>query len=134
MTPRAIQVISLDGIEARIFHVTQGYRVEVSSTLNDYWHPGIFPDFQQLEEWLQSQLAMLSAGFPLSGDWLMLESDFDTNEIYRGWFIDKAAQNWQGYDPLTNCCYSASTRKALKAKINQIEDERLSHPMKASVL
>jgi hypothetical protein len=129
MTPQSVQVINFDDIEARIFQVQQGYRVEVSSTLNDYWHPGIFPNFQQLEEWLQSQLAILSAGFSLGGDWLMLESDFDTNEIYRGWFIDKSVKNWQGYDPLTNRCYSASTRKALTAKINQIEDKRQSHPM-----
>jgi hypothetical protein len=56
MTPKSIQVISLDDIEARIFQVPQGYRVEVTTTLDDYWHHGIFRDLHQLEQWLQFEL------------------------------------------------------------------------------
>jgi hypothetical protein len=123
MAPKSIQVISLNDIEARIFRVQQGYRVEVSSTLTDYWHRGVFQDFEQLQDWLKFELEKLEAGFSLGSDWLMFEGDFDGNGIYQDWFICEA-QDWQGYDPLTNRCYKASTFKALKAKIDQIEDER----------
>jgi hypothetical protein len=124
MTPKPIRVITLDNIEVRIYRVQQGYRVEVSSTLNDYWHPGIFWDVQQLEEWLKLELEKLNDGFALGGDWMMLEGDFDDNGIYRDWFICKAKE-WQGYDPLTNHCHTALFLKELKAKIDRIEDERL---------
>jgi hypothetical protein len=123
MVSKALQVITLDDIEARIFPVQQGYRVEVSTTLADYWHPGIFPDLRQLEQWLTFELEKLEASFVLGGDWMMLEGDFDGNELYGNWFICQE-KDWQGYDPLTNCCYSAPTRSALKAKIDSIESER----------
>jgi hypothetical protein len=123
MAPKSIQVISLDDIEARIFQVPQGYRVEVTATLDDYWHPGIFRDLHQLEEWLQFELEKLDGGFSLGGDWMRLEGDFDGNGIYRDWFICEE-KDWQGYDPLTNRCYIAPSLTALKAKIDQIELER----------
>ena len=123
MTPKSIQVVILDDIEARIYRVQQGYRVEVTSTLSDYWHPGIFPNLKELLKWLQPQLETLNAGFPLGGDWMMLEGDFDGNGIYRDWFIYEA-QHWQGYDPWTNCCYGAPSFAALKSKIDQIEAVR----------
>jgi len=123
MAPKSIQVISLDDIEARIFQVPQGYRVEVTATLDDYWHPGIFRDLHQLEEWLQFELEKLDGGFSLGGDWMRLEGDFDGNGIYRDWFICEE-KDWQGYDPLTNCCYIAPSLTVLKAKIDQIELER----------
>ncbi|NEQ25205.1 MAG: hypothetical protein F6K28_40245, partial [Microcoleus sp. SIO2G3] len=63
MAPKSIQVISLDDIEARIFQVPQGYRVEVTTTLDDYWHPGIFRDLHQLQEWLPFELEKLECGF-----------------------------------------------------------------------
>jgi hypothetical protein len=132
MALKALQVITLDGIEARIFPVQQGYRVEISTTLLDYWHPGIFPDLHELEEWLKFELEKLEASFALSNDWMMMEGDFDGNGLYRNWFICQD-KGWQGYDPLTNRCYSAATRSALKAKIDSIEaegcgkrDERIS--------
>ena len=121
---KPIELITLDDIEARIYRVQQGYRVEVYSTLSDYWHPGIFGDFQQLEEWLKAELEKLNDGFPLSGDWMMFEGDFDGNGTHRDWFICQA-QNWQGYDPLTNHCHTAPSLKQLQEKIDRIEDERL---------
>jgi hypothetical protein len=122
-----IQVIDRAGIEARIYRVQQGYRVEVNGTETEfYWHPGIFRNLQELFVWLTLQLEKLEDGLPLGGDWLMLEGDFDGNEIYRDWFISEAP-NWQGYDPLTNCCHTAPTLKALKAKIDRIENERSPH-------
>lgn len=124
MLPKPIELITLDDIEARIYPVKQGYRVEVYSTLSDYWHPGIFGDFQQLEEWLKAELEKLNDGFPLGGDWMMLEGDFDGNGVYRDWFICQA-QDWQGYDPLTNHCHTAPSLKHLKEKIDRIKDERL---------
>jgi hypothetical protein len=123
MAPKSIQVITLDNIEARIYRVQQGYRVEVSSSLSDYWHRGVFWDFHTLEEWLKPELEKLNDGFPLGGDWIMLEGDFDGNGMYRDWFICQE-KDWQGYDPLTNCCYSAPSLAALKVKIDQIENER----------
>lgn len=123
MTLNSIQVVSLDDIEARIFRVQQGYRVEVSTTLMDYWHPGVFEDLQHLEEWLKFELEKLEAGFSLGGDWIMLEGDFDGNGIYRDWFICQG-KDWQAYDPLTNCCYTAGTLAALKLKIDRVEEER----------
>ncbi|HEY9632255.1 MAG TPA: hypothetical protein V6D14_02550 [Coleofasciculaceae cyanobacterium] len=123
MTPKSIHLITLDDIEARIFQVQQGYRIEISSTLVDYWHPGVFPDLLQLEEWLNFELEKLQAGFSLSSEWMMFEGDFDGNGIYRDWFIFEA-QHWQGYDPLTNRCYTSSSLKELKMKIDRIEDER----------
>jgi hypothetical protein len=50
MASKSIQVIIQDDIEARIYRVPLGYRVEISTTLVDYWHPGVFRDMQQLEE------------------------------------------------------------------------------------
>jgi hypothetical protein len=123
MPSSSIKVIIFDDIEARIYRVQNGYRVEVSTTLVDYWHPGVFRDLHHLEEWLKFELEKLEAGFCLGGDWLMLEGDFDGNGIYRDWFICEE-KNWQGYDPLTNRCYSASSSLALKAKIDRIENER----------
>jgi hypothetical protein len=119
----AVRVITLDDIEARIYRVEQGYRIEVSSCLSDYWHPGIFSDLQQLEEWLYPELEKLNVGFALGGDWMMLEGDFDGNGKYRDWFVFQD-KNWQGYDPMTNCCYSAASFVALKAKIDRIENVR----------
>lgn len=127
MGPKLIQVITLDGIEARIYQVQQGYRVEVSTIMVDYWHRGVFWDIHQLEEWLKFELEKLQAGFCLGGDWMMLEGDFDGNGIYRGWFIDEE-QDWQGYDPMTNRCYTSPTLKALKLKIDRIQDERKRVP------
>jgi hypothetical protein len=124
MVPKTIKVITLDDIEARIYRVQQGYRVEVSSTLHDYWHPGIFWDFQHLEEWLKAELEKLNHGFSLNSDWIMLEGDFDGNGIYRDWFICQE-QDWQGYDPLTNHCHTAPSVQKLQEKIDRIEDERL---------
>jgi hypothetical protein len=124
MTPKSIKVIPLDDIEARIYRVQLGYRVEVSSTLTDYWHPGIFPDLNELLEWLKPELEELNAGFALGGEWMMLESDFDGNGIYRDWFICEA-QQWQGYDPFTNRCHVAPSFSSLRKKIDQIEAERL---------
>lgn len=123
MASKSIQVITLNGIEARIFRVQQGYRVEISTTLVDYWHAGVFWDLHQLEEWLKFEVEKLEVGVSLGGDWLMLEGDFDGNGIYRDWFICKE-KDWQGYDPLTNRCHTAPTLKALKAKIDRIEEER----------
>jgi hypothetical protein len=123
MRLNSIQVVSLEDIEARIFRVQQGYRVEVSTTLMDYWHPGVFEDLHELEEWLRFELGRLEAGFCLGGDWIILEGDFDGNGIYRDWFICQL-KNWQGYDPLTNCCYTAGTLAALKLKIDRVEEER----------
>ncbi len=123
MNTEAVRVITLDDIEARIYRVEQGYRIEVSSCLSDYWHPGIFSDLQQLEEWLYPELEKLNVGFALGGDWMMFEGDFDGNGKYRDWFVYQS-QNWQGYDPMTNCCYSAPSLVALKAKIDRIEDVR----------
>jgi hypothetical protein len=123
MVSKSIQVITLDDIEARIYRVPLGYRIEISTTLVDYWHPGVFRDIQQLEEWLKFELEKLEAGFSLGGDWIMLEGDFDGNGIYRDWFICEA-QNWQGYDHLTNCCHTAPSLAALKSKIDRIEAER----------
>jgi len=123
MVSKSIQVITLDGIEARIFRVQQGYRVEISTTLVDYWHRGVFWDLHQLEEWLEFEVEKLEVGISLGGDWLMLEGDFDGNGIYRDWFVCQE-KDWQGYDPLTNCCHTAPTLKALKAKIDRIEEER----------
>lgn len=125
MASKSIQVITLDSIEARLYQVQQGYRVEVSTTLVDYWHTGVFRDLHQLEEWLKFELEKLEAGFCLGGDWLLLEGDFDGNGLYREWFICQE-KDWQGYDPLTNCCYTASSKAALKAKIDQIQAERCS--------
>lgn len=127
MVPQSIQVITLDGLEARIYRVQQGYRVEVSTILMDYWHRGVFWDINQLEDGLMFELEKLQAGCCLGGDWMMLEGDFDDNGIYQGWFICKE-QDWQGYDPLTNRCYIASTLKALKLKIDRIQDERKRVP------
>ena len=123
MNGKTVRVITLDDIEARICQVEQGYRVEVSSCLSDYWHPGVFWDLQQLEEWLEPELEILDAGFSLGGDWMMLEGDFDGNGRYRDWFICQA-QQWQGYDPMTNRCYSAASLAALMAKIDRIEADR----------
>lgn len=123
MASKSIEVITLDGIEARIFQVQQGYRVEIYTTLVDYWHTGIFWDLHQLEEWLEFEVEKLEVGISLGGDWLMLEGDFDGNGIYRDWFVCQE-KDWQGYDPLTNRCHTAPTLKALKAKIDRIEEER----------
>ncbi len=95
--------------------------------LVDYWHPSIFPDLHQLEEWLKFELEKLEAGFFLGGDWIMLEGDFDGNGLYRDWFICEA-RHWQGYDPLTNRCHTALSLKELKEKIDRIENERNSVP------
>jgi hypothetical protein len=131
VSTKVVQVIPLDDIEARIYRVEQGYRVEVSSCLSDYWHPGVFWDLQQLVEWLYPELEKLNAGFALGGDWMMLEGDFDGNGKYRDWFICQA-QNWQGFDPMTNCCYSASSYIALMAKIDQIEALRSANTSQIS--
>jgi hypothetical protein len=64
----AIQVIEHGGVEARIYQVQQGYRVEVSGNETDfYWHPGIFTSRQELWQWLRPQLQALSdrLSFPL---------------------------------------------------------------------
>jgi hypothetical protein len=120
-----IEVIEQGGIEVRIYPVQQGYRVEISGTETEfYWHPGIFQSLQVLWDWLQPQLYALSdLGLVLSGEWMTLEGDFDGNEIYRDWFICQG-QSWQGYDPLTNCCYTAPSLMVLKQKIDQTEIER----------
>lgn len=118
-----IQSIESDAIAASIYPVQQGYRVVINSP-EFYWHPGIFPSLPQLREWLTHQFRTLELGLPLGGDWLMLEGDFDSNEIYRGWFVYDARCSWRGYDPFTNRCYRAATLKQLKAKIDQIEFER----------
>lgn len=120
MNKNTVRIININDIEARIYRVEQGYRVEVSSCLSDYWHPGVFGDLQQLEEWLEPELEKLNAGFALGGDWMMLEGDFDGNGRYRDWFICQS-QQWQGYDPMTNCCYSSPSLVALMAKIDRIE-------------
>ncbi|MEC4893659.1 MAG: hypothetical protein SAL07_14795 [Oscillatoria sp. PMC 1051.18] len=118
-----IKVVEKDSIEAQIFQVPQGYRVVINSP-NFYWHPGIFWSLTLLEEWLILQLERLEASLPLGGDWLMLEGDFDSNEFYRGWFIYDGGQVWQGYDPLTNRCYTGSNLRELKNKIDRLEAER----------
>ncbi|MEQ8996885.1 MAG: hypothetical protein RID53_10330 [Coleofasciculus sp. B1-GNL1-01] len=121
----ASQAISHDGIEVRIYPVEQGYRVVVSSILNEYWHPGIFPSVQELWDWVQPQVeALAEDGLPLAREWMMLDSDFDGNGMYGDWFINQAARHWEGYDPLTNRCYTASTRIALTRKIDQIQAQR----------
>lgn len=119
-----IQVIEHSGIEARIYQVQQGYRVELDGTDTElYWHVGVFADFQQVNAWLKFELEKLDAGLLLGSDWLMLEGDFSGNRFYRDWFICKGL-DWQAYDPLTNRCYIASSLKELKGKIDRIEDER----------
>lgn len=126
-----IHVIESSGIEARIYQIQYGYRAEINGTETEfYWHPGIFQDFYQLKEWLKFELEKLEAGFFLRGDWLMLEGDFDGNSMYKNWFICHQQQNWQGFDPLTNRCYTASSWKALKEKIDQIE---LTHSRRESI-
>ena len=117
------QTFEREGIEIRIYRVPKGYRVEVSGIGTQfYWHPGIFGDRQELWHWLSPQLeALVEDGIALSGEWMMLEGDFDGNGFYREWFICETAQNWQGYDPFTNCCYTASTWQALKEKIDQLD-------------
>ncbi|HBB30613.1 MAG TPA: hypothetical protein DC064_01855 [Cyanobacteria bacterium UBA9273] len=123
----SIQVIERSGIEACIYQVEQGYRVQIQATESEfYWHPGIFWSLEELLAWLNLELATLEASLPLGGEWMMLEGDFEDNEIYRGWFIYKTKREWQGYDPLTNCCYTAPYLKGLKGKINRIEEERAS--------
>jgi len=119
----AIQVIEHGGIEARIYQVEQGYRVEVSGTETDfYWHPGIFGSQQELWQWLRPQLeALIDNGLALSGEWMTLEGDFDGNELYRDWFICQKQETWEGYDPLTNRCHKAPSLAMLKVKIDQIE-------------
>ncbi|MGB7439743.1 MAG: hypothetical protein WA919_01630 [Coleofasciculaceae cyanobacterium] len=52
---------------------------------------------------------------------MTLEGDFDDNQIYRDWFINKTAQEWQGYAPLSNRCHTAPSLKVLKGKIDLIE-------------
>ncbi|MEC4989659.1 MAG: hypothetical protein SAJ37_13095 [Oscillatoria sp. PMC 1068.18] len=118
-----IKVIERDSIEAQIFQVAQGFRVVINSP-NFYWHPGIFWSLIELEKWLDWQLEKLEASLPLGEDWLMLEGDFDSNELYRGWFIYDSRKVWQGYDPLTNCCYTRSSILELKKKIDGLETER----------
>jgi len=117
-----VQVIEHAGVEVRIYRVQQGYRVEVSGTETEfYWHPGIFESVQELWNWLQPQLeVILDSGLALAGEWMTLEGDFDDNQIYRDWFINKKDQEWQGYDPLTNRCYTAQSLEMLKEKIDQI--------------
>jgi hypothetical protein len=123
----SVQVIEHGGIEARIYQVQQGYRVEVSSLDTEfYWHPGIFGSKQELWDWLRPQLyALIDNGLVLGGEWMMLEGDFDGNERYGDWFVNQTAQRWEGYDPLTNRCHTAPTLRALKEKIDRIELERL---------
>lgn len=120
-----VQVIEHGGIEVRTYQVIQGYRVEVSGTSTEfYWHPGIFRSKQELWDWLRPQLEVLiDTGLALSGEWMTLEGDFDDNQMYLHWFINKTAQEWQGYDPLTNRCHTAPSLKALKAKIDRISEE-----------
>lgn len=119
----AIQIVEHGGVEARIYQVQQGYRVEVSGTETDfYWHPGIFRSRQELWQWLRPQLeALIDNGLALSGEWMTLEGDFDGNELYRDWFICQKQETWEGYDPLTNRCHKAPSLTALKVKIDQIE-------------
>ncbi|MGF1480213.1 MAG: hypothetical protein ACFB4I_12095 [Cyanophyceae cyanobacterium] len=120
-----IQAIEYQSIEVRIYQVLAGYRVEMSGLGTQfYWHPGIFAQFEELWEWLLPQLeAFARDGLPLGGEWMMLEGDFDDNGFYCDWFICKT-QAWQGYDPLTNCCHTASTWQALKQKIDEIQAGR----------
>ncbi|NEP02415.1 MAG: hypothetical protein F6K58_27955 [Symploca sp. SIO2E9] len=120
-----VQVISHAGTEARIYPVQQGYRVVVSGTETEfYWHPGIFQSKQELWDWLRPQLEVfIDSGLALGGEWMTLEGDFDDNQMYRKWFINKTAQEWQGYDPLTNRCHTAGSLKALKVKIDRVESE-----------
>jgi hypothetical protein len=119
----AIQVIEHGGVEARIYQVQQGYRVEVSGTETDfYWHPGIFRSQQELWDWLRPQLEnLIDHGLALGGEWMTLEGDFDGNELYCNWFICQKHDTWEGYDPLTNRCHKAQSLAELKAKIDQIE-------------
>ena len=121
----AIQVIEQDGIEARIYSVQQGYRVEVSGTETEfYWHPGIFHNQQELWDWLRPQLeALINSGLALGGEWMALEGDFDGNELYRDWLICQKQELWESYDPLSNHCHTARSLVALKAKIDRIELE-----------
>ena len=98
MQKSSIELIEYGSIEARIYRVQKGYRVEVSGTETEfYWHPGIFPSLQVLRDWLIPQLeALVNDGLALGGEWMMLEGDFDGNELYRDWFICETAQEWQG--------------------------------------
>lgn len=118
-----IQVIEYSNIEASIFPVEEGYRAVIRSP-DFFWHPGVFSDLQLLWEWLRLQVETRARGLPLGGDWLMLEGDFDSNEIYQDWFIYDAGKRWEGYDPLTNRCYCASRLQELKRKIDQVERKR----------
>ena len=122
-----VQVIEQGGIEARIYRVQQGYRVEVSGIGTQFfWHPGIFRTECELWDWLFPQFyALVDDGIVLGGEWMMLEGDFDGNGIYQDWFICQTARSWQGYDPLTNCCYTARTWQALQAKIDEKQSETL---------
>ena len=119
----AIKIVEHGGVEARIYQIEQGYRVEVNGTETDfYWHPGIFHSRQELWDWLRPQLeALIDSGLALSGEWMTLEGDFDGNELYRDWFICQKQPHWEGYDPLTNRCYTASSLAMLKVKIDQIQ-------------
>ena len=123
MLTHPVQVSEYDGYEVRIYQVRDGYRVEINGIGTQfYWHPGIFRRQEELWEWLRIQLnALVDDGIALGEEWMMLEGDFDGNGLYRGWFIQQTRQHWQGYDPLTNCCYTAPTWQTLQAKIERVE-------------
>lgn len=122
-----VQIVERQGVEICIYRVLKGYRVEVSGIGTQfYWHPGIFPELPALWDWLVPQLeAFVEDGVALGGEWMMLEGDFDGNGFYRDWFVCKTAQSWQGYDPVTNCCYTAPTWQALREKIEKVKKSRL---------
>lgn len=111
-----VQVISYSDLEARIYNLQLGYRVEVSDTVGKlYWHPGLFKNKQELCDWLRLQLeALVGDSASLSSEWL-------EGELYRDWFISKTSDGWQGYDPMTNRRYCALTLAGITEKIDLIE-------------
>lgn len=119
-----IRIIERGSIEAAVFQVRHGYRATIRSP-GFHWHPGIFPEFDRLWDWLQFQVATVETGLPLSPDWLPLDGDRRGNGFYRDWFIYRPqAQLWQGYDPSTNCCLARRSRLQLQAEIDSLEDRR----------
>lgn len=119
-----VRTIERGSIEAAVFQVRDGYRATMRSP-SFHWHPGVFPDLEQLWNWLQFQVATVESGLPLNRDWLPLDGDRRGNCFYRDWFVYRLrAGRWQGYDPLTNRCYSAATYTQLRAKIDCCEAQR----------
>lgn len=111
-----IQIITYSDLEARIYHLQLGYRVEVSDTLGKlYWHPGLFKNKQELCDWIKLQLeALVDNSAFFSDEWL-------EGGLYRDWFIRKTSDGWQGYDPMTNRRHFALTLAEIREKIDLIE-------------